>query len=238
MRALALSVAVFSIACTTGQAETPPAAAEAEQQEISLNHVGAGLRIMSICPGCSSEVIPPTLRPLRGERRNGNALWALSDEYIYVYEETCEAIVVPRGFVTDLASIPPIGRVRHNPANFAEAALVHDWLYAIGQPGRREKVDRVFGEALAATGHADVANELFNFVRLGGGAGYGLPGDYAFWDERTRKMAPPRSRPPTGFKTINQLVNGGSATIAERFGIDPGEDVAAYFRSQCERRQN
>ena len=226
-------------ACVAAPRETSPPI------EISLRPVGAGGQIWLLCPGCAPADTPPLLRPLRNLKRKGNYLWELSEDFFYVYGPTCDVIVVPSGFVTDLASIPAVARVRHNPANYAEAAVVHDWLYSIGEANKREKADDVFREALNETGHGDFATELYRAVRFGGARGYGLPDDFAFWIKESNSLDKSRPKPATGFTPLNQLLDAGnSKTLAERFGAllkgSPPEDTAelrAYFAGLCAPKQ-
>ncbi len=70
-----------------------------------------------------------------------------------VYEASCGArIVVPKGFMTDLASIPQVFHALipvngdHRPA-----AIVHDFLF-VTQPYSRAKADRIFLQAMADCG--------------------------------------------------------------------------------------
>ena len=60
-------------------------------------------------------------------------------------------VIVPRGFVTDLASVPWVFRLMFNPDDprFTEAALVHDWLYA-GEILKRTESDKIFYAILKA----------------------------------------------------------------------------------------
>lgn len=124
----------------------------------------------------------PSLAPLRNHKRNGETLWVLRGTYYLYLKDSCQYVVVPSSFVTDLASIPDRARVKYNPANYAEAALVHDWLYAIGEQRQRPRVDKIFRDGLRQTGHKDVADKIYRAVRIGGNDGYGLDDDFAFFD--------------------------------------------------------
>ena len=151
-----------------------------EITDIELETVGL---LRKLGAGRDLQAAPPLLQPLRNESRpNGAHLWRLVGSYKYIFAEECELIEVPENFVTDLASIPAVARIMYNPADYAEAALVHDWLYAVGLEGQREKADRVFRAILIETGISEKrAKSLYDGVRVGGGNGYGLPDDYAFW---------------------------------------------------------
>ncbi|WP_277962055.1 DUF1353 domain-containing protein [Pseudomonas sp. RIT-To-2] len=87
-------------------------------------------------------------------------------------------ITVPRGFLTDFATLDPL----HNPILFPGfalvsgygnyAATVHDWLYSTGQFSRKVS-DGVFYRALRAEGVAQWRAGLFwAGVRAGGAAHY------------------------------------------------------------------
>jgi len=142
---------------------------------------------------------PPALLPLRRGERGGRRLWALSDEYAYCHDETQELILVPRGFVTDLTSIPSLARVIYNPADYAEAALVHDYLYAVGASDWRPNADEVFRAILIETNHSRRRAEvLFRAVRIGGNGGYGLADDWLFWDLDEREFTENEPKPEDG----------------------------------------
>lgn len=57
---------------------------------------------------------------------------ALVREFVVVWR--CRKIVVPRGFVTDFASVPwLLRRVLPRRGRYSVAAVVHDWLYWSGE---------------------------------------------------------------------------------------------------------
>lgn len=94
----------------------------------------------------------------------------------FVYEDEIEGLRfrVPQSYITDFASIPWLVRGlipafgRH-----AKAAVVHDWLYAVGEPDMRARADRVFLHALRELKVAWFKRLiLYTAVRLGGGGGY------------------------------------------------------------------
>jgi len=92
------------------------------------------------------------------------------------YQDTAERldIELPGCFRTDFASIPSWARAIFPPfGRHAKAAVLHDWLYAIGEPGRKDIADRVFKHAM--TELSVPAWRIFVMywaVRLGGGKGY------------------------------------------------------------------
>lgn len=61
-------------------------------------------------------------------------------------------VVVPAGFVSDLASVPQILWAKYPPTGrYAYAAVVHDYLYWM-QERRKEEADRIFAIALKDSG--------------------------------------------------------------------------------------
>ena len=62
--------------------------------------------------------------------RDGRTLWALTESLVYWPSDGHDPIVVPRGFVTDLASIPrPLWSWLPPDGPWAKAAVIHDFLY-------------------------------------------------------------------------------------------------------------
>ena len=97
------------------------------------------------------------------------------------------AVAVPEGYVTDFASIPGFAQWMISPfGKHAEAAVVHDWLYTLGTPGKeteRKLADRTFRRALHLVGVGFFRRwTMYAAVRMGGKSGYGLESDYDFRD--------------------------------------------------------
>ena len=126
------------------------------------------------------------IRPLNSvqERLGEDGNYILQHDLLTEVEVDGErrAIQVPRGLITDLTSVPPLGRIfvsRVGP--WLEAALLHDYLYIawqdIPERGARE-ADRRFADELflVAMEHSEVAKWrrtlIFWSVRLFGGAPY------------------------------------------------------------------
>lgn len=79
--------------------------------------------------------------------------WQLTQELVY-YSNLLDCIKVPAGFVTDFASVPRLplaflvaGDTAHS------AAVVHDYLYTT-KPCTKAEADKVFLEAMLASGVA------------------------------------------------------------------------------------
>jgi hypothetical protein len=85
-------------------------------------------------------------------------------------------IIVPEGFVTDYASVPRIvlGYLLFGGKG-KRAAVIHDWLYTLGKldplKWPRELCDRIFKEALQASGYsAFTVSMMYAAVYVGGGS--------------------------------------------------------------------
>lgn len=122
-------------------------------------------------------------RLMRDYRIEGRRVGIVMNDWLYCYPPTRELILVPRGYMTDFASIPSLARPLIEPfGDNAEAAVAHDWLYAIGEPNRREKADDLFRYALMEQGvNLVTRNAMHAAVRAGGGGAYGRPGE---WNRR------------------------------------------------------
>ena len=117
--------------------------------------------------------------------RDGRTLAVVTRRYGFAHPVLKdERIEIPAGFVTDFASIPrwlwflapPFGR--HAPA-----AVLHDYLYAIGQQGARRYADYLFRAAMRESGVAWLKRLAMYFaVRVGGARGYGRAQDWTFVD--------------------------------------------------------
>lgn len=131
-------------------------------------------------PGLAPELLPTMPVPLtvsindKGRERDGLTTAVLVESFRYVDEIEKLSITVPAGFLTDFASIPTWARAIVPPfGRHAKAAVLHDWLYAIGEPGRKEVADNVFDHAMHELEVETWARELMvGAVRIGGQHGY------------------------------------------------------------------
>jgi cytochrome oxidase assembly protein ShyY1 len=84
-----------------------------------------------------------------------------------------EKIIIPRGFITDLASIPQALRSLIDVNGISRSpAVLHDYLYCL-QDREREPVDALFVEALYSRGATRLQAETYYFgVRIGGQCGW------------------------------------------------------------------
>jgi hypothetical protein len=152
--------------------------------------------------GCASEWAPETSLHVaieRDARREGfRRVAVITDDFYWCYPLTHEVIRVPKGFETDFASIPYAAAGIIDPmGDNMEGAVIHDYLYAIGEPGQREKADTILLDALEQH-HVDPVRRkiMYETVRLGGAKNYGAITEWRFADPETQKpvKAPPRPK--------------------------------------------
>ena len=93
----------------------------------------------------SSFTLPLIVKHLDGRR------WELMKEFSYHIgsEESKEVILVPKGFITDFASIPRLfwSIIGHPTGRYGKSAVIHDFLYAT-QTTTRRRADKIFLEAM------------------------------------------------------------------------------------------
>ncbi len=106
--------------------------------------------------------------------REGRTTAILVHGFIYTHDASGATIVVPEGFITDFASIPKAVRFAYPPfGRHAKAAVLHDWLYAVGEPGRKKYADRIFFDAMTELEVDDAKRDvMFEAVSLFGHKGY------------------------------------------------------------------
>lgn len=124
-----------------------------------------------------------TLRVMRVEdnSHDGRGTWELLNIFAYKSDVADTTFVVPKGFITDFASVPRVpvafwltGETAQKPA------VIHDWLYTSHEVAR-SVADAVFREACLLTGMpAWRAWMMWLGVRAGGKA----------WDESGQRQTP------------------------------------------------
>lgn len=155
----------------------------------------------------NASVTGTQLRLLRDARIGPNRVAVLGADLLYCYPPTRELIVVPRAYMTDFASVPSgAHHVIDRYGDNIEAAIVHDWLYAVGEPDRRLFADQVFRFAL---GEQDVSvvkrNLAYQAVRAGGHNAYGSEREWAsrFYDPSgLGPIPPPYVKPTSGVVAV------------------------------------
>ena len=114
--------------------------------------------------------------------------WVVLDEYIFWSHRLMQPIVVPRWFITDLASIPRIFRslISVNEQHRL-ASLPHDLIYtihAMGQSGvKRKEADQVLSDFCELQRVPSVKRHaIYWAVRAGG---------WAVWRKKSKRMFAP-----------------------------------------------
>ena len=94
--------------------------------------------LLLLMGGCATQK-PPALIPFAdGE------YWVLGDDLAFTVRQSGQRIVVPRGFVTDFASVPRVfWTIFPKHGEYTRAAIVHDFLYW-EQRCSRDQADELF----------------------------------------------------------------------------------------------
>ena len=94
--------------------------------------------------------------------------YKLMGDFVY-WTSSGKKITAPKGFVTDLASVPRIFRpIFTGHGKSRQAACIHDWLYHNFHHTRKE-ADQIFLEALKTSGMNWFGRRaMYRAVRLGG----------------------------------------------------------------------
>jgi len=170
---------------------------------------------------------------LRDERIQGRRVAVVEEDWLYCYPDTKEVFLVPRGYATEYASIPGAAQIIVSPfGDHAEAAIIHDWLYAVGENGDEDgrlKADEMFRFAMSEQGVNIVKrNAMFQAVRRGGGGAYGRAEEF---EERFRELEsgeyrpapPPIAKPadPAVYEIEDcELLDEQSSAIIAAYGSD------------------
>lgn len=123
------------------------------------------LFLIMIISGCASKslmVVSPT---------GDGKYWVLQEKLEYEHPVTKELYVIPRGFVTDLASVPRLFWTAFPPCGkYTIAAVLHDYLYWVQQEScDRECADNILLLAMEeARVNLVTRNSIYAAVRLGG----------------------------------------------------------------------
>lgn len=131
------------------------------------------------------------------DEKEGRTCAIVTFAFRYIHPASGAQIDVPEGYVTDFASIPSAARGVFPPfGRHAKAAVLHDWLYLIGEPGQRPFADRIFLDAMKDLGVSLPRRTImYQTVRAAGGGAYAKEVDTwskAFGDWRTgERRAPP-----------------------------------------------
>lgn len=101
--------------------------------------------------------------------------WRLDRDVVFV-SDLIGVVRVPRGFITDFASVPRLPLAYALVGNKAQpAAVIHDWLYSTHEVSRKT-ADAVLYEAIRAAGHGwFTGNLMWLGVRVGGWVAWDKP---------------------------------------------------------------
>lgn len=154
------------------------------------------------------------MRDLRGADNRRMAI--VAGDYLYHDPLTLHVYLVPVGYITDFASIPRPASLLLPPFGlWTEGAVVHDFLYAVGETGARKAADRILHTAIREQGVGRItAAAIHAAVKLFGERAYGREAEWSgrFGDPRSGEPAPPPfSRPATAV-----VAKGVPATDFER----------------------
>ena len=110
----------------------------------------------------------------KAQERDGRTTASLVQTFGYRDETEKLEVLVPASFLTDFASIPDLARGLYSPfGRHGKAAVVHDWLYAIGEPGLRDTADRIFLHAMTELQVDETARQImYAAVQVGGKAAW------------------------------------------------------------------
>lgn len=116
----------------------------------------------------------PKLEPI-GTNDEGRTLFILLDDFVYISKSTmCFNFTVPKGYVTDLLSIPKSLWKIFPPFEFPAlfGSIVHDILYA-GEIVPRKVADKIFLQAMLDAGETPWKSKaMYYAVRVFGGFTY------------------------------------------------------------------
>jgi len=115
--------------------------------------------LLSSCAGAPKQFETPlVVTQLRGGK-----YWILKNDLIYKDSAIKEPIVVPRGFVTDFASVPrSVWSIYPTSGSYTAAAVLHDYLYWKQDPQiTKEKSDNIFYDAMTSSGTPNLTRDTF-----------------------------------------------------------------------------
>lgn len=140
----------------------------------------------------------------------------VAGDYLYHDPLTLDVYLVPVGYISDFASIPRPASLMLPPFGlWTEGAVVHDFLYAVGEKDGRQAADRILHTAIREQGVGRLTAAAIHLaVKLFGARAYGREAEWSerFGDPRSGGAAPPPfARPATAIVTT-----GVSAAQFER----------------------
>jgi hypothetical protein len=203
--ALALLICLGAGACTAARLGSPslaakpslhlePAPFELISTELHASPVFTECAGMRTRPGPAAN-LDASLIPSDEYVQHGRRAQALIEPYSFSINLTggphkgeILQVSVPAGFVSDFHSMPDAAVGITLPVRKAlEAAVIHDWLYAVGRPGdagEKRLADQAYSDILA---HYDVDGfthwAVASGVRMGGKKSFGAPEELRFYNK-------------------------------------------------------
>jgi len=143
-----------------------------------------------VLSGCASSK-EPQLRAFGDQ-----SYWVLTEDFVYQFPDSKVEIRVPKGFVTDFASIPePFRPVFSEKSAKSDAAIIHDYLYWDQSCGRGQ-ADQIMQLAMKDAGVSSVEVLLiYGALKFGGRSGWKT-------NERLRREGRPRIVPKEFLKEM------------------------------------
>jgi len=115
--------------------------------------------LLSSCAGAPKQFHSPlVVTPLRDGKH-----WIVKNDLVYQDAGIEKPIVVPRGFVTDFASVPrSVWSIYPTTGPYTAAAVLHDYLYWKQDPQiSKKKSDNIFYDAMTSSGTPDATRNIF-----------------------------------------------------------------------------
>ncbi|RBP53531.1 DUF1353 domain-containing protein [Arenicella xantha] len=126
------------------------------------------------------------------QERDGRKIGVVLSDYFYCHEGSNEVYRVPTGFETDFLSIPNFITPAIRSKDFMEAGVVHDWLYAVGEKGKKKHADTVFRDMLGEQDASRLTQAaMYGGVKYGGKSSYGTRPEIPIFDlEKMVRVTP------------------------------------------------
>jgi len=108
-----------------------------------------------------SSFTTPLIVQLMADRK-----WKIEEEFVYYIGEidSGKEIRVPKGFITDLASVPRIFWIIFPPnGKSGKASVIHDYMY-VNAIGTKEYADKTFIEAMKVLGVGKFKRHLMYYA--------------------------------------------------------------------------
>ncbi|MBI1392006.1 MAG: DUF1353 domain-containing protein [Alphaproteobacteria bacterium] len=188
-----------------------------------------------LCPPKVAKLIVPGVNVLFVDKslamREGRQVAILADDWPYCDEENGDVFQTPQFFETDFASIPSFARFYINPQDpeIVGAAIIHDWLYAIGGDDRdaaKARADEIFRFELGEAGvNVIKRNIMYQAVNRFGGKTFGDAVEMRF---RNPATGAPFMQPKPASPVIDNLGPGCPGFLAKYWNPDDATIFKSY----------